>query len=520
MELKNIILMLVILQTLFCVCCSVTFSKGPPPKPPNIVFILTDDQDVQLGGMTPMAKVKKLLQEEGTSFNNMFVTTPLCCPSRSSILTGRYSHNHHAVNNSLSGNCSSPYWQKNQEPNTMAVQLQKAGYFTYFAGKYLNQYGHKNAGGATHVPPGWDSWYGLLGNSRYYNYSVSNNGVVENHQDNFEKDYLTDVLKNRTVEVIKYRALVEENQPFFLMISTPAPHSPWNAAPQYQDKYSDQDAPKTASYNYHGQDKHWLIRQATNPMKNSSIEYLNEAFRGRWRSLLSVDDLVGDVVDTLRQHKMLNDTYIIYASDNGYHLGQFSMPIDKRQLYDFDLRVPLIVRGPGVSKNVTRDEAVLNIDIAPTIIDIATSGKPDLSMDGASFAPLLNHNNTPEWRTDFMVEYRGESKITQPDCPNLGAGVSQCFPDCVCEDSGNNTYSCVRTYEHGKNNFMYCEFTDTETFVEVYDLTKDKDQLTNIRGTVDPQFLVEMNKRLIQLTFCSGDSCRKAAFHPHPPRVT
>jgi len=459
-----------------------------------------------------MAKVKKLLQEQGTTFNNMFVTTPLCCPSRSSILTGRYSHNTGVVNNSISGNCSSPYFQKNMETKSMAVQLKKAGYSTYFAGKYLNQYGRVKAGGVAHVPAGWDHWFGLVGNSQYYNYSISNEGREVKHGGSFEKDYLTDVLKNRSLEAIESLSKEWFRSPFFLMISTPAPHSPWDAAPQYQDKYKDMTAPKTASYNKPGKDKHWLIRQATNPMKDSSVNYLNEAFRGRWRSLLSVDDLVGDVVDSLTKNGFIDNTYIVYSSDNGYHLGQFSLPIDKRQLYDFDLRVPLIVRGPGVSKNVTRDEAVLNIDIAPTFTDIA--GAFDASMDGASMKPLFNvSTKPPQWRTDFMVEYKGESKTVQPGCPNLGAGVSQCSPDCVCEDSGNNTYSCVRTFESSaKNNFMYCEFADSETFVEVYDLSKDKDQMTNIKGTADPTFIIEMNKRLIQLSFCQGDSCRHKTY--------
>lgn len=508
-----------LVASLFLLCIStegvVTFTKNLKKHhkgtKPNIVFILTDDQDVTLGGMTPMMKVKRLLQEEGTTFSNMFVTTPLCCPSRSSILTGRYSHNHHAVNNSISGNCSSAYWQKTFEPKTMAVQIQNAGYYTFFAGKYLNQYGKEKTGGPAHVPPGWNFWYALSGNSQYYNYTISNNGIAEKHADKYDQDYLTDLLKNKSVDMINTRS--KGDDPFFMMISTPAPHSPWTAAPQYKDQFADQKAPKTPSFNFHGKDKHWLVRSAKNPMTNDSIEYLNEAFRGRWRSLLSVDDLVEQVINTLRDNKMLDNTYIVYASDNGYHMGQFSLPIDKRQLYDFDIRVPLVVRGPGVSRNVSRDDVVLNIDIAPTLVDLATGGKPDAAMDGASFTPLFNVTNKPKWRDDFMVEYRGESKTAQPGCPNLGSGVSQCFPDCVCEDSGNNTYSCVRTLMSG-NDFMYCEFTDDETFVEVYDLGKDQHQLTNIKDSVDPQFLVQMNKRLIQLTFCDGDSCRSTKFHP------
>jgi len=497
-------------------------------KKPNIIFILTDDQDVKLGGMVPMQKLNKLLVEEGTTFNNMFVTTPLCCPSRSSILTGRYIHNHNTVNNSLSGNCSSKYWQQNLEPNTLAVQLQKAGYTTYFAGKYLNQYGHKSVGGASHVPPGWNDWFALIGNSRYYNYSVSNNGILQNHGNDYYKDYFTDLVKNRSLEAIRYESIMNRPDPFFLMISTPAPHSPWNSAPQYNNKFDGLQAPKTKSFNVHSKDKHWLIRQARSPMSNSSIQYLNNAFSSRWRTLLSVDDLIEGVVNSLKQYNVIDKTYIIYTSDNGYHMGQYSLPVDKRQLYDFDIRVPLVIRGPGVSKNVTRELPVLNIDIAPTLVDIATNGNPDVTMDGLSFKQLLNASSKVEgWRKDFLVEYRGEHKKKQPSCPTLGSGVSQCFPDCVCEDSANNTYNCVRTYDvnnqkaqsdkthnHPTQNFMYCEFTDAENFVELYNLNNDEEQLTNIKKNADPEFISEMNKRLIGYALCKGDTCRNPTLYP------
>ncbi|KAH9382490.1 hypothetical protein HPB48_010924 [Haemaphysalis longicornis] len=125
---------------------------------------------------------------------SQYVTTPLCCPSRSSILTGRYAHNAHVANNSLAGNCSSLMWQRGPEREAFVVALQAAGYETFYAGKYLNKYGYKRAGGVEHVPVGWDHWAGLVGNSVYYNYTLSVNGVAEKHGDDPNKDYLTDVM--------------------------------------------------------------------------------------------------------------------------------------------------------------------------------------------------------------------------------------------------------------------------------------------------------------------------------------
>nr|CAB3250160.1 N-acetylglucosamine-6-sulfatase [Phallusia mammillata] len=504
-----------IVFALLCALCSV-FSE-PSQKvrfktSPNIVFILTDDQDEILGGMTPMENVRKLLQEQGTTFSNMFTPTPICCPSRASILTGQYSHNHDTVNNSISGNCSSPYWQNTAEQKTFAVSAQAAGYKTYFAGKYLNQYGTTNAGGPEHVPPGWNEWFGLVGNSKYYNYTISDNGKAVKHGDTYSTDYLTDLLANKSSEFIHSHMSTSFLDPFLVMISTPAPHSPWDSAPQFSQRYLNLSAPRGGSYNANGKDKHWLLRQATNPMVDHSVKYLDNAFRKRWQTLLSVDDLVKKVMTALSDSGELDNTYIIYSSDNGYHLGQFSLPIDKRQLYETDVRIPLVIRGPGVSKNVTRHELVTSIDIGPTIVDISTGGTGNFppTMDGVSLMPLFNVTDKPKWRTDFLVEYQGEgSPLPPPNCPHGSAGESQCFPDCVCEDAYNNTYSCVRTMDlDGKVDIMYCEFTDTETFVEVYNHTVDPHQLKNIRNTINPQVLVKMNQRLITLGACTGKTCR------------
>ncbi|XP_043940233.1 N-acetylglucosamine-6-sulfatase [Protopterus annectens] len=476
-------------------------------KTANIVLILADDQDIQIGGMTPLKKTKALIGDVGVTFTNAFVVSPLCCPSRSSILSGKYPHNNLVRNNSFEGNCSSNSWQKIEEPQAFPVYLKKAGYNTFFAGKYLNQYGTSKAGGVQHIPPGWTDWMALVGNSKYYNYTLSVNGVAELHSDNYEKDYFTDLIANRSIEFLEKKS----SSPFFMMLSTPAPHSPWTAAPQYQNSYNTTKAPRDGSFNVAGKDKHWLIRKAKNPMSDTSIAFLDDAFRKRWQALLSVDDLVEKVINKLKELKQLDNTYVFYASDNGYHTGQFSLPIDKRQLYDFDVRIPLLVRGPGIKGKVTNEAPVLNIDLGPTFLDIAGINVSQTSMDGDSFLPLMTSSgHKVKWRSDFLVEYTGEGHaVADPYCPSLGPGVSECFPDCVCEDAFNNTYACVRTLSDTK--FHYCEFADSESFVELYNMTVDPNQLVNIKDKVqkeDPALLVKMNQRLIALQSCVGSSCR------------
>uniref|UniRef100_A0A9J7YUB4 N-acetylglucosamine-6-sulfatase n=1 Tax=Cyprinus carpio carpio TaxID=630221 RepID=A0A9J7YUB4_CYPCA len=440
----------VVSTCLFVALLTCTLRCSQCVKLSNIILILTDDQDVEMGGMTPMKKTKALIGDAGVTFSNAFTVTPLCCPSRSSILTGKYPHNHLVRNNSISGNCSSTTWQKEAEPFAFPVYLNKLRYQTFYGGKYLNQYGSKDAGGVGHVPPGWDQWHALVGNSKYYNYTLSANGKEEKHGDNYEKDYLTDL------------------------------------------------------------GKHWLLRQPANPMPNSSVEYLDNAYRRRWQTLLSVDDMVEQLINKLDSIKELSNTYIFYTSDHGYHTGQFSLPIDKRQLYEFDIRIPLLVRGPGIKPKLTLQSPVLNIDLSMTILDIAGVNLSTVNMDGQSFLPQMvsapSLRNGTE-RPFFLVEYTGEGHSSEdPSCPKLGPGLAECFPDCVCEDAFNNTYACVRTLKDA--NLQYCEFADNESFVEVYNLTSDPHQLENIVKKVDPALLQIMNQRLIKLESCTGDSCR------------
>ncbi|XP_054624412.1 N-acetylglucosamine-6-sulfatase isoform X2 [Dunckerocampus dactyliophorus] len=474
---------------------------------PNVVLILTDDLDISLGGLTPLNKTKKLIADAGISFTNAFVASPLCCPSRASILTGKYPHNHHVTNNTLEGNCSSKAWQKSEEANTFPALLKNlAGYQTFFAGKYLNQYGHSEAGGVEHVPLGWSYWVGLEKNSKYYNYTLSVNGKAQKHGADYDKDYLTDVLANMSLSFLQYKSSYE---PFFMMVSTPAPHSPWTAAPQYRGRFNDTRAPRDPNFNIHGKDKHWLIRQAKTPMANSSIHFLDDAFKRRWQTLLSVDDLVEKIVKRLEVRGELDNTYVFFTSDNGYHTGQFSLPVDKRQLYEFDIRVPLMVRGPNIKANQTSQVLVANVDLGPTILDIAGFNVSKTQMDGVSFLPVLEgKRNGSAWRSDILVEYEGEGRnVSDPACPLLGPGVSECFPDCVCEDSYNNTYACVRTVAPSAD-LQYCEFDDNEVFVEVYNLTADPFQLSNIAKSIDQEVLEKMNHRLMMLQSCSGQSCR------------
>ncbi|KAJ8299587.1 hypothetical protein KUTeg_023647 [Tegillarca granosa] len=342
-----------------------------------------------------------------------YVSAPLCCPSRSSILTGKYVHNHGAVNNSVNGNCSSLNWQTNQEIKAFPVYLQSQGYTTFFAGKYLNQYGFPKVGGVRHVPPGWKWWMGLVGNSVYYDYILSVNGSYELHGHRYPQDYLTDVINKRASEFLNLQSV--DSGPFFMMLSTPACHFPFTAAPQYKQNYTSAVAPRNGSFNVHAKDKHWLLRQTVTPMPNKTLSFIDNTFKHRWQTLLSVDDMVENVINLLQEKGLINNTYIIFSSDNGYHLGQFSLPNDKRQLYEFDVRVPLMIRGPGIKPGTYSEDIVMNIDLAPTFVNMSGLPVPP-QMDGTTILPILHGVSNTSSRS-ILVEHQGEHTKFVLGCP-------------------------------------------------------------------------------------------------------
>jgi len=467
---------------------------------PNIVLFLTDDQDIFLDGMTPLTKTKKLLGEEGTTFENGFVTTPVCCPSRASLLTGKYLHNSGTFNNSVSGNCGGQSWIENGESNTFATALHAAGYRTMYAGKYMNQYGHRDAGGVEQVPVGWDVWNALVGNSIYYNYTLSMNGEPEKHGDNYEEDYLTDVIWRKADSFL---GSWDKEAPFLMVLGTPASHAPFTPAPQYSQNYSDLVSPRIPSYNLPdtNSEKHWFMRFPPQELSEMARSEIDEVYRNRWRTLLSVDDLVGNTVHRVEQLGELENTYFVYMSDHGYHMGEFALSIDKRQPYEFDIRIPIIMRGPKIAKNVTSKVPALQIDIGPTFLEIA--GLEAQDMDGMS---LLNRN---EEEREFLVEYSGEGgQGVHPDCSQWNTGdFSFCKPefDCKCTDAKNNTYSCIRRLGEGLNT-IYCMFEDDENFQEFYDIDQDPYQLSNDAYKRDVREDLEL---LVELSACHGSSCHK-----------
>ncbi|KAF2885334.1 hypothetical protein ILUMI_20803 [Ignelater luminosus] len=461
---------------------------------------------MELNEEISMPKVKSLIAKEGVTFNNAFVNSPICCPSRSTILTGKYMHNTYVYNNSLSGNCSSVNWQKNLEPYTFTTYLKNNGFYTFYAGKYLNEYGHKDCGGTQHVPFGYDWWLGLKGNSKYYNYTLSINGTAKE----FTDEYLTDVMKTYALNFLNQKQM--ETSPFFMMLATPAAHAPFTPAPRHEKLFPDTKAVRTPSFNYSSSDKHWLVRLPPKFLP-SDVTILNDMQKHRLQTLVAVDEIVEEVILKLKSMNVLNHTYIIFSSDNGFHIGQFVQPWDKRQPYETDIKVPLFIRGPNIKVNHVTELVVSFIDIAPTILSMAHLEVPS-NMDGHSFLDHIQENGADYENNKeqiVLIEYFGEGNqnTVDKDCPWFyDENLSECAKEnwCKCQDARNNTYTCIRRLSETVN-FKFCEFRDDENFIEVYDLNNDPYELSNIYQSISSKEIENYKEVVNKLKKCSGESC-------------
>ncbi|XP_078481110.1 extracellular sulfatase Sulf-1 [Ciona intestinalis] len=443
-------------RVVFCifVLCLIKCVSAKSRKP-NIVIFLTDDQDIMLGSMDVMDYTRERLIRHGATFNNAFTTSPICCPSRSSFLTGLYSHNHNVLTNNE--NCSSIAWQVKHESRSFATYLNKTGYSTAYFGKYLNEYN------GSYIPQGWQYWMGLVRNSRYYNYSLRHNDVKESHRDNYQDDYFTDLIVNRSMTYFRRKKHEEPDSPILSVLSFPAPHGSEDGAPQYQHLYANVTSHITPSFDYGpNPDKHWIISSMKGPMDETQHRFSSILQQKRLQTLRSVDDAVDRFVSMLEDTGELDNTYLLYTSDHGFHIGQFGLAKGKSMPYDFDIRVPLYMRGPGIQEGLHVNEIILNIDMAPTILGIAGVEVPEW-MDGRNFMPVIRRQPvTPPWRDSFLIE-RGKIPLNRvhlakPVLPSKQERIEEecrspvykypCDPGqewtCVLEDGESKIRKCKR----------------------------------------------------------------------------
>jgi N-acetylglucosamine-6-sulfatase len=444
---------LIYLAILLLVACTASSPQAmDETNRPNIIFILTDDQEA--GTMAYMPVLQRTLVDEGVHFTNAFVTTSTCCPSRTTILRGQYMHNHQVIGNQAPRGGYEKFQAQNLENSTIATWLDDAGYRTGLFGKYLNGYQPPQT---MEIPKGWDEWFVwgreeteeidfLNPDQGYVNYLINHNGTIENYG-NTEKDYLTDVLSEKVVGFIQTSA--EQGQTFFAMVNVYAPHAPAAPAPRHRDMFSNLQAPRHPNFNY------------------------VENYRNQLRTLQSVDDMIGAIVQALEETDTLENTYIIFMSDNGYHLGSHGDLRGKASYYEADIRVPLVMRGPGIPPGQVIDAMVLNNDIASTLATFANIPIPSF-LDGYSLTHLWEEPAPTNWRSRFYVNLEFKNQIA------------------------------LRTTE-----YLYAKNIRNNR-AELYNLVDDPYQLDNIYETADAALIEELDAQLQQLMACGGANCLEA----------
>ncbi len=495
----------------------------PPDNRPNIVFILTDDQAV--GETDYMANLQALMAQQGLTFKEYFVNVSLCCPSRATTLCGQYAHNttiHSNEGSSYGG--FNRFYTLGKESSTMAAWLKASSYRTGYIGKYLN--GYPNSGATLYIPPGWSEWYSPNGGSPYsqVGYSMNENGTTVSYGSaNNPSSYAGDVFNTKATGFINRAA--GANVPFFLYVNTYSPHvadASHPAVPAARDAnlFPGLTAPRTPSWNEADvSDKPAYIRNL--PLLNSGqIGEIDAWYRKRIQSLQAVDKMIGDIIATLKSTGEYSNTYIFFASDNGYHMGQHRLVQGKTASYEEDMHVPLFVVGPGVAANQTRDHLAGNIDLAPTFADIAgvTPTNYATQVDGRSLLPLLGNNPPPVdgWRQALLLEHWLENtvaaaapdpvadvRLLEPEdsLPAPRAMASLVGPYNEIWPANLPGYKGLRTAY-----YKYVEYTTGER--ELYDLRTDPYELQNAISTADPLLLSELSYRLANLAGCAGNSCR------------
>eukprot|EP01113_Clastostelium_recurvatum_P050935 TRINITY_DN9781_c0_g1_i1.p1 TRINITY_DN9781_c0_g1~~TRINITY_DN9781_c0_g1_i1.p1 ORF type:complete len:521 (-),score=92.76 TRINITY_DN9781_c0_g1_i1:103-1665(-) len=369
--------------------------QHPPSSPrPNIVFIITDDQDIATESLNYMPHLRRLIAEPGMTFSNAFATTSLCAPSRASIFTGQYAHNHPFKNHDVMYHHVFPP----VENETASVWLQRAGYDTALFGKYFNGYGeypHPTIKGSLahegHVPPGWSRWFSTV-QGMYFDPLFSDDGELTRVE-----GYHTDLLANRSVEYLWDHARTAPSTPVFMYIGAKAPHAPFTPAQRHQNMFTDVDVPKVPSFNEPDSfmsTKPYPLDKVP-PMTKDMIDKNRYIHRQRLRTLQAVDEMVRDVVDALDKLAMLNNTYIFYTSDHGYQLGQHRLWNLKSVSYEESIRIPLFVRGPGITPGSKTRDIALNIDFASTWLDLAGAlFRAPSWVDGVSLVPSMLHQRS------------------------------------------------------------------------------------------------------------------------------
>lgn len=490
---------------------------------PNIVFVLTDDQDVHLASLDYMPFVKKHFLEKGTYFNKHYCTTAVCCPSRVTLWTGKAAHNTNITDVNPPYGGYPKFVTQGFNEAYLPVWLQKAGYNTYYTGKLFNvhtvdNYNKPYAAGFT----GSD----FLLDPYTYNYLNSTFQHSGETPRSYEGQYVTDVLAQKAYDLLD-EAVAADN-PFFVTIAPIAPHaniqmngsvlddnhtfefgSPISAK-RHEHLFKDEKVPRTVSFN---PDKpsgaNWLLE--LKQQNKTIVDYNDHFYRQRLRALQAVDEMVDGLFERLEAHGIMDNTYIIYSSDNGFHIGQHRLQPGKSCGYEEDINIPLIVRGPGVAANHTTDIVTTHTDLAPTFFDLLGIPQRD-DFDGTAI---------PVTKAGIEIAQARRREHVNVEYWGFAGGEGKYDHDILHE---NNTYKAIRILGP-RYNMYYSIWCNNEH--ELYDMDVDPAQMHNllsanqeptatIAGLAIHKVVARLDSLLFVLKSCKGSICREPWKSLHP----
>ena len=409
-------------------------AQDAPPRP-NIVFILMDDMRwdcMSLAGH-PFLKTPNLdrIGREGAHFKNGFVTYPLCSPARASFFTGAYAHQHGIVGN------RAQYNEPSHKLDTYHRHLQSAGYRTAAIGKW-----HM---GTDDTPrPGFDHWAVFRGQGRYNDCPFNVNGTRTK-----TTGYVTDVISDMAADFIRSD---HGGKPFSLYVGHKAVHGPFKPAERHKDLFADEKLPQAPSVNDDLSGKKALRRDIKMEEGHPAYGVSDDLIRDQLRCIVAVDEGVGKILAALEETKQLDNTFVVFTSDNGYFWNEHKLG-DKRAAYEEAIRVPMVARYPKLIKpGTTVEQMVLDVDFAPTFCELAQAKSTPAVLHGRSILPILAGKGSVPWRTSALFEY-----FLEPAYANIP------------------TWHAVRT-----DRFKYVHYDDVANADELYDLAKDPHEMKNV----------------------------------------
>jgi N-acetylglucosamine-6-sulfatase len=485
----------------------------------NVIFILTDDMtSSELAGMP---NVLSLIGAQGTTFNRAYVSFPLCCPSRATYMSGQYMHNH-GVRGNVPPRGGWPAFQPH-ESSDLPVWLHSDGYYNVHIGKYMNFYG-AHGGTGLPVPRGWDEWYGKVSeDALYFNYQlIEKRGPAATPRITFygdqPLDYQTDVFSDRADDFVRDHASSQE--PFLLNLWFNSPHGPFDPAPRDLYKLAGAPLPRLPGFNEKNiRDKpKWFQKQERRRLSRRRIKLIANERRRQQEQLISVDDAVGELIRTLRSRGILDDTYILFSSDNGIFRGEHRVGSGKYLPYDPASRVPLLIRGPGIPAGGLSDELVWNGDITQTILQIAGGQRP--SLDGRSLLPFAQNPGLRSTRPVLLEGDTGAGGTNAESAHSSAARAREARVGLADKRGVKNLEQerdAIKSAEHATkapafrsirtDRYEYTLYANGQA--ELYDMWRDPAQLRSVIH--DRRYRRVRNwlyAQLVPLSSCAGAPCR------------